>query len=67
MLADGEVARVFGLAEMAQVTNKGVTRRVVVQGLGDTLSVDEAELGLFFGEPHRRRDFLAACWNCAPR
>ena len=66
VLADGEVACVFGLAEMAPITHKGVACWIVVRGFRDTLSVDEAELGLFLGEPHRRRYFLAACWYCAP-
>ena len=65
VLADGEVAHVFGLAEMTPITNKGVACWVVVRGLQGTLFVDEAELGLFLGEPHCRRHFLAACWDCA--
>ena len=65
MLADGEVVCVFGLAEMAPITHKGVACWIVVRGFRDTLSVEEAELCLFFGEPHHRRHFLAACWYCA--
>ena len=66
VLADGEVTRVFGLAEMAPITHKGVACWIVVRRFWDTLSVEETELCLFFGEPHCRRHFLAACWYCAP-